>query len=820
LGLTIEDMIRVGDEVWIGGAFDKIADVPSSDLAVLQLQPDSLVASRLQFTSEPAEDTVLNYGEVFYIDWAFSDSVFRPVTLEVSLDSGLTWTEIQTSLVASTPLEYGRWWLVPDTNAEFCQFRVADSYLPCVNTTGNFFAVQTDPGLSVEWLTKGAPGAPHPRPFVPDHDSWGFDNIEYFMWPEAAWRDIDYSGFAFEPDQDAFPSWETYCDAFGEDWCYVSEPGAIGVPDFADPVAYTEWRILSKDWNGSCFGMALGALRVFAGLSIGFLTNPQAPQLDPAWLPRTEYNPDSDSLNQINFAVRNTLNRWHCYQYTAEHAFIAASRSGVLEIVLPTDGLSDEPMTTLQTIRDDWNALGGALNARTLTMLDLDDLWRAHAVVPYKIVNHQDSSNVYQLFVYDPNENGGDTLHVRIDSTLNTWEYTYQIIQRDDSGNVIDTLDRGWDPSHKGLFVTKHVSDYGNTALDKSSETSSRAIAATRNDTTALFAMARVRPEYDILFVSDSGDTTGYLDSTVIWQAKNTMPVYPLNSLYDGGYPISYLMPDSARAITISSPLDTTIRFGWTTDVSAYAYERFDASAADTDQLGIDSLLTAFNPGAASRTIQLDAAVHDSLSGKLIRISQVTMAPADSLSLGMDSAGTVTIDNPGTMKSVDILLWGTDATNGDQFAEAGSVMIEADARYTVGLDWVALGGGQQMDLDRGRDGSVDEIVPLNALTGIDDEFTGGNLPAGFELAQNYPNPFNPTTRIDFSLPARADVTLVVYNILGQQVRTLVDKDLAAGDYSIEWDGTGDRGEAVATGIYLYRLTAGDEQATRKMLLLK
>ncbi|UCE23891.1 MAG: M28 family peptidase [Candidatus Zixiibacteriota bacterium] len=94
------------------------------------------------------------------------------------------------------------------------------------------------------------------------------------------------------------------------------------------------------------------------------------------------------------------------------------------------------------------------------------------------------------------------------------------------------------------------------------------------------------------------------------------------------------------------------------------------------------------------------------------------------------------------------------------------------------------------------------------------------LPADFALRQNYPNPFNPGTEIVYSLPKSAHVTLAVYNILGQKVATLVDARRDAGTHHVFWYGTDEGGQAVATGIYLYRLEAGNFKESKKMLLLR
>ncbi|MBK7141797.1 MAG: T9SS type A sorting domain-containing protein [bacterium] len=95
-----------------------------------------------------------------------------------------------------------------------------------------------------------------------------------------------------------------------------------------------------------------------------------------------------------------------------------------------------------------------------------------------------------------------------------------------------------------------------------------------------------------------------------------------------------------------------------------------------------------------------------------------------------------------------------------------------------------------------------------------------SLPTDFTLEQNYPNPFNPSTRIDFSLPVAGDVTLVIYDVLGRSIRTLASGSYAAGHHTITWDSRDGSGQAVASGVYFYRLEAGGRSTTRKMMLLK
>jgi len=95
------------------------------------------------------------------------------------------------------------------------------------------------------------------------------------------------------------------------------------------------------------------------------------------------------------------------------------------------------------------------------------------------------------------------------------------------------------------------------------------------------------------------------------------------------------------------------------------------------------------------------------------------------------------------------------------------------------------------------------------------------LPGKFELNQNYPNPFNPFTQISFDLPRAAEVSLEIFNILGQRVEVLIDGiSMPAGEHTVQWNGRTQNDITAASGIYFYRLKAGDAIETRKMIMLK
>ena len=153
----------------------------------------------------------------------------------------------------------------------------------------------------------------------------------------------------------------------------------------------------------------------------------------------------------------------------------------------------------------------------------------------------------------------------------------------------------------------------------------------------------------------------------------------------------------------------------------------------------------------------------------------------------------------GSLISVGLL----DMQRNDYLPAGAHALLTVDGRAEIisalGADVAAEG------VQLKTDGSVDESE---------------NLPNGFYLEQNRPNPFNPQTEITFGLPVAGAVRLEIYNINGHKITTLVDNFYPSGRHQVTWDGRDDTGERVSSGIYLYRLKAGDLVKTRKMILLK
>ena len=170
------------------------------------------------------------------------------------------------------------------------------------------------------------------------------------------------------------------------------------------------------------------------------------------------------------------------------------------------------------------------------------------------------------------------------------------------------------------------------------------------------------------------------------------------------------------------------------------------------------------------------------------------------------------------MKSFAVCLIGLLASVSAASAEEPTVSGQVRL-----LDGSAVVGAQVVlfDVSDLRRGAL-----VQATTDADGRFAlplassgGRGLPQGFALGQNYPNPFNPGTVVPYQLAVAGYVRLEVFNLLGQRVATLVDGEQLAGAYAVPWDARDAAGYGVAAGVYIYRLTAGGETATRRMVLV-
>jgi len=157
-----------------------------------------------------------------------------------------------------------------------------------------------------------------------------------------------------------------------------------------------------------------------------------------------------------------------------------------------------------------------------------------------------------------------------------------------------------------------------------------------------------------------------------------------------------------------------------------------------------------------------------------------------------------------TVTSVSItyqeILWGVF-----EGSPVNGATVSLNVKATDGIDTVDVTGDNR-------------VIYVNRYEYLSTE--GEGVPVEFALHENYPNPFNPTTTLRFDLPEVSDITLTIYNMLGQKVRTFNYQNTSAGYHSVKWNATNDYGDPVGAGVYLYQLQTKDFVKTRKMVLLK
>ena len=131
---------------------------------------------------------------------------------------------------------------------------------------------------------------------------------------------------------------------------------------------------------------------------------------------------------------------------------------------------------------------------------------------------------------------------------------------------------------------------------------------------------------------------------------------------------------------------------------------------------------------------------------------------------------------------------------------------------------VTIRGAGNADPSVGTFSFLDDWVFDESANSVEEDL--GQLPTYFSLKQNYPNPFNPGTIISFTIPHTSLVTLAIYNLRGQLIRTLHSGLITAGSHQATWDGTDVSGVRIASGVYVYRLEAQDFVTSRKLVLVE
>jgi hypothetical protein len=238
---------------------------------------------------------------------------------------------------------------------------------------------------------------------------------------------------------------------------------------------------------------------------------------------------------------------------------------------------------------------------------------------------------------------------------------------------------------------------------------------------------------------------------------------------------------------------------------------------------GAGKMAMRFTPDVSGRLtgIQLNATTINNRpiigNGPLVCEVYTNAGGTPGTKLGNSVLHPLQLLNAGTTNYVQMLGSGVSVTSGTDFFV---VMSQTNATDTLIMRTDnATGSTRSLAFDGATWASTGANLRFRAIVsygnGVTDVAASESVPATYTLDQNYPNPFNPSTTIRFAVPVAGHVSLKIYDVLGQEVATLVDDDVVAGMHTAQWKPVG-----VASGMYLYRLQSGTFSESRKLLLLK
>jgi hypothetical protein len=309
------------------------------------------------------------------------------------------------------------------------------------------------------------------------------------------------------------------------------------------------------------------------------------------------------------------------------------------------------------------------------------------------------------------------------------------------------------------------------------------------------------------------GETAGFHDSTSFDGITDGMPIIPAT----GGFhrPIGYDVPSGVYAVRMYGFAGSDAVFSAFENYRVFTCWRTGADKSQTDFLTYNDGLAVGNPDQQTKNVNLECISKVGTDERVLQVLNCPTVHNDSLGISAPDADRVTFVNRGPQKTyiLNIELAGSDGLS--RFTHAAITMPANSSHYIV-PNWMDL-PTQPVKIyeDIGNTGTIHDTLTLaNQITGVNEQLTLG-IPREFRLEQNFPNPFNPSTTIRYGLPVRSQVTVAVFNTLGQQVAVLQNGEQEAGYHEVQFDG-----RSLSSGVYFYRIHAGGFVQTHKMLLVK
>ncbi len=616
-----------------------------------------------------------------------------------------------------------------------------------------------------------------------ENDRWGFGNYPWDMWTEEWYGRFDYQSgidpftgthydqtinggvFATALRSD-FTDWESFVNAFGVNACYLDVASA----DYS-LLAVEKWAAKKRQWNGSCWALA-GSNALAFEREYDFINRFQD---FPFFI--TPHSLTSD------FMVIKSITELYAQVYgnpTRQHYI--------------NNWLSKKPNQTLYELRE--------LLKEDQTRIRTITFWNnngngGHCILPYQIEQDKDEDQYWYIWVYDnsyPND-----------------RYAAIVINTEgNGGNGIWTYANWphWGGDKKLILELPAITYLGTSTLSKKSEFISPFILD--NNRVDIY-----QSNGDIIITDEFGNKTGIMSDSVYTNIPGSIPItIPTGSETP---PDNYSLPKDNYRIELNNFIDETVKCFIFNENKSLRFERNDVVSNQTDRLFYDGGLSFSNPDSGNKEISFVNIISDTTNPdeKSFVVKSILMMQNDSIKIINPDDNKLDLISYGSAKSYDIELTNVSEIGTMKFLHR-HIAMKQNSTHKLLTNW---GDFAELMLtifvDEGNNGTIDDTLYFtNELTGIGEE-RGSLIPTEYRLEQNYPNPFNPSTVISYQLPVGGDVTLKVYDILGNEIATLVEEYKPSGRYEVEFNAS-----ELPSGVYFYQLKAGNYIETKKMILIK
>ena len=740
--------------------------------------------------TRPAMNELWIAGETDTIRWTSVGVDSVNILLSTNYQNGAGSFE---ELVHAYPADSAKYvWQIPDTTlSRKCAIQIE-------NSAGQDPYAVSDPFKIKPYVLTRVDGNGDYEPYkigpTIGEDDWIFNNTEQNIFPPSWYGQFDYvngtdpfthSHYTYDfqywlvnAHPKDFPDWPSFVRAFGTDQCYFT----LNFGGLLKPMAIFYWAAIKNSWGGSCFGFASSSFMAFDRKS-DFISRFGMPQFG--------------NLRDVQAGdtTRKVINEIFTYEYGTEGK------------VTDLSAVITRPNETLQKIKQMFRSEDG--DNRHIDFFDYTS-GSGHAVNPWKISTRSDHPELEYIQVYDNNYPEVDNLAIEVDTVQNTWSYpTIAPGTSKPATNVHLSSLTGTTHKSTGLVLSLPSSSFLHNANIPFTPSGARKVAAQS------FLSIYNSSHASIKLTNSIGDSIVYhsKDSSLIVGIADAVPNIPLTS--NANPPIGYDVPVDSYIISMSDFSDSLTYFSAFVNGQVIYAGRSDATNTQTDYLSFDTGLGTRNRDSNPKRTNFGSIIAELSLQKQIDVLNCTLVQNDSMRFAPLNNDGFQLLNAGTSKDYDINLRNVSVSGDLRFTHA-HISLGANSTHFISPRWDSLSTTSlKILIDNGNDGITDDSIFVdNQVTGVNDRSVKG-IPTEFALYQNYPNPFNPSTTISFDLPRQSYVTLKVYNVLGQEVATLVNGGRQAGRYSIPLEAT-----EQPSGIYFYRLTAGSFSDVKKLIILK